>query len=386
MSPYDLSSSTIYVGAYNGQPYALPNLLPATHSALGQLLLSLPSAGQGTPFYLSPPRDSSVSTTSTSLVVAQDPRNYPGNTMGLPCDEVRRSCLNPLQPISDLAYGAQDCMTCGNPALNLAGQLLPVVDEPLRLPPRLLLPGNGALEHVVGPQTLEAQRPTTPYTPTDARLVVVSALLLMLLCVLLLATGVAVYRRRFPTPGLLATADTLGEGGAAGVGVGRAAATAPQLHRDSTSSGGDGKKAKSRSKRRGDRKGLRDEKDTEPETQGTDDPLGGSGKKKGHTHSVSAAAVLDGSRGILRLGRLQVDINKVLGYGSSGTVVFEGKLQGRRVAVKRMLVDFYDAVEKEIGVLLAADEHPNVVRYYATEKVTLPQGMDRPLSRVDRPV
>jgi hypothetical protein len=32
----------------------------------------------------------------------------------------------------------------------------------------------------------------------------------------------------------------------------------------------------------------------------------------------------------------------VLGYGSSGTVVFLGHFSGRKVAVKRMLLDFLD--------------------------------------------
>lgn len=33
---------------------------------------------------------------------------------------------------------------------------------------------------------------------------------------------------------------------------------------------------------------------------------------------------------------------EVLGMGSSGTVVFSGELQGRPVAVKRMLLQFYE--------------------------------------------
>lgn len=58
----------------------------------------------------------------------------------------------------------------------------------------------------------------------------------------------------------------------------------------------------------------------------------------------------------------------MLGYGSSGTVVYEGLLHGRKVAVKRMLADFYQLAYREISLLLVADEHPNVVSYYA--KVT----------------
>lgn len=53
----------------------------------------------------------------------------------------------------------------------------------------------------------------------------------------------------------------------------------------------------------------------------------------------------------------------VLGYGSGGTVVFSGELDGRPVAVKRMLRQFYEVARKEIDALILADEHPNIVRW-----------------------
>lgn len=52
----------------------------------------------------------------------------------------------------------------------------------------------------------------------------------------------------------------------------------------------------------------------------------------------------------------------MLGYGSGGTVVFAGELDGRPVAVKRMLRQFYEMARKEIDALILADEHPNIVR------------------------
>lgn len=52
----------------------------------------------------------------------------------------------------------------------------------------------------------------------------------------------------------------------------------------------------------------------------------------------------------------------MLGYGSGGTVVFSGELDGRPVAVKRMLRQFYEMARKEIDALILADEHPNIVR------------------------
>ena len=61
--------------------------------------------------------------------------------------------------------------------------------------------------------------------------------------------------------------------------------------------------------------------------------------------------------------------DKVLGYGSCGTVVFEGRLEGRRIAVKRMLKEFYSLAEKESEILLqGGDSHPNVVSYFLHEE------------------
>ncbi|SMN18428.1 similar to Saccharomyces cerevisiae YHR079C IRE1 Serine-threonine kinase and endoribonuclease [Maudiozyma saulgeensis] len=58
----------------------------------------------------------------------------------------------------------------------------------------------------------------------------------------------------------------------------------------------------------------------------------------------------------------------ILGYGSSGTVVFKGSFQGRDVAVKRMLIDFCDVADREIQLLTESDNHPNVIRYYCSER------------------
>lgn len=53
------------------------------------------------------------------------------------------------------------------------------------------------------------------------------------------------------------------------------------------------------------------------------------------------------------------------GYGKDGTVVFAGSLGGRDVAVKRMLLEFFDVTDREIQILIQSDAHPNVVRYFA---------------------
>ncbi|KAK7433984.1 bifunctional endoribonuclease/protein kinase ire1 [Stygiomarasmius scandens] len=57
----------------------------------------------------------------------------------------------------------------------------------------------------------------------------------------------------------------------------------------------------------------------------------------------------------------------VLGFGSHGTVVYSGSLQGRAVAVKRLLSSFVTLAAREVSILQESDDHPNVVRYYYQE-------------------
>ncbi|ESW98881.1 hypothetical protein KL918_001726 [Ogataea parapolymorpha] len=60
--------------------------------------------------------------------------------------------------------------------------------------------------------------------------------------------------------------------------------------------------------------------------------------------------------------------DEILGYGSHGTVVFKGSFENRPVAVKRMLLDFYDVASHEINLLQESDDHPNVVRYFCSQQ------------------
>eukprot|EP00775_Hariotina_reticulata_P013052 gene13052-13179_t len=71
--------------------------------------------------------------------------------------------------------------------------------------------------------------------------------------------------------------------------------------------------------------------------------------------------------GAVVIGRLRVGPG-ILGYGSAGTIVYEGFLDSRPVAVKRLLRQFYNLARKEIQVLVVSDEHPNVVRCFAMEE------------------
>lgn len=62
---------------------------------------------------------------------------------------------------------------------------------------------------------------------------------------------------------------------------------------------------------------------------------------------------------IIRMGSIEVDTDDQLGTGSNGTLVFAGKFDGREVAVKRMLIQFYDIASQETRLLRESDDHPN---------------------------
>ncbi|KAF7561397.1 hypothetical protein G7046_g2738 [Stylonectria norvegica] len=62
---------------------------------------------------------------------------------------------------------------------------------------------------------------------------------------------------------------------------------------------------------------------------------------------------------IIRMGNIEVNTEMQLGTGSNGTLVFAGKFDGRDVAVKRMLVQFYETAEQETSLLRESDDHPN---------------------------
>ncbi|MCJ1313406.1 bifunctional endoribonuclease/protein kinase ire1 [Agyrium rufum] len=77
--------------------------------------------------------------------------------------------------------------------------------------------------------------------------------------------------------------------------------------------------------------------------------------------------VADISSPTIQIGHLRVYTDAVLGFGSHGTVVYKGSFGGRDVAVKRMLLEFYDIASHEVGLLQESDDHPNVIRYYDKE-------------------
>ncbi|KAF1360146.1 hypothetical protein EJ07DRAFT_116409 [Lizonia empirigonia] len=71
---------------------------------------------------------------------------------------------------------------------------------------------------------------------------------------------------------------------------------------------------------------------------------------------------------IKRIGKLTIDQDRLLGNGSGGTFVFEGKWNERDVAIKRMLPQYFGLAEQEVKLLQESDLHPNVIRYFDDEK------------------
>ncbi|PIN14666.1 Serine/threonine protein kinase and endoribonuclease ERN1/IRE1 [Handroanthus impetiginosus] len=67
-----------------------------------------------------------------------------------------------------------------------------------------------------------------------------------------------------------------------------------------------------------------------------------------------------------KIGKLIV-ANKEIAKGSNGTIVLEGKYDGRSVAVKRLVRTHHNVAVKEIQNLIASDQHPNIVRWYGVE-------------------
>lgn len=90
----------------------------------------------------------------------------------------------------------------------------------------------------------------------------------------------------------------------------------------------------------------------------------------GSKDSFGYGVAVRSESGWMKVGCLDVSSN-VLGLGSHGTVVYEGKIMpgSRRVAVKRLLRQFYESARKEISFLVELDEaSPYVVRYFAMEE------------------
>ncbi|MCJ8747682.1 hypothetical protein PDJAM_G00156230 [Pangasius djambal] len=71
---------------------------------------------------------------------------------------------------------------------------------------------------------------------------------------------------------------------------------------------------------------------------------------------------------VVEVGKISFSPSEVLGHGTEGTFVFRGHFDGRHVAVKRILPECVEFAEREVQLLRESDEHPNVIRYFCTER------------------
>lgn len=70
----------------------------------------------------------------------------------------------------------------------------------------------------------------------------------------------------------------------------------------------------------------------------------------------------------MQINSLIIHTDKIIGQGSCGTCVYEGSFEGREVAVKRMLSQYYDLASQEVSFLQQSDDHKNVIRYFCQQK------------------
>uniref|UniRef100_A0A8C9Z1H8 Serine/threonine-protein kinase/endoribonuclease IRE1 n=1 Tax=Sander lucioperca TaxID=283035 RepID=A0A8C9Z1H8_SANLU len=71
---------------------------------------------------------------------------------------------------------------------------------------------------------------------------------------------------------------------------------------------------------------------------------------------------------IVRVGNITFRPKEVLGHGAEGTIVYKGQFDNRAVAVKRILPECFSFADREVQLLRESDEHPNVIRYFCTER------------------
>ncbi|KAI1304172.1 Serine/threonine-protein kinase/endoribonuclease ire-1 [Halotydeus destructor] len=77
------------------------------------------------------------------------------------------------------------------------------------------------------------------------------------------------------------------------------------------------------------------------------------------------------NKNLVVVGKIAFDSKAIIGRGSAGTCVYKGKFEGRQsVAVKRVIADYLVLAEREIE-LLRSLQHPNLIRYFATESDNL---------------
>ncbi|KIJ05801.1 hypothetical protein PAXINDRAFT_103628, partial [Paxillus involutus ATCC 200175] len=111
--------------------------------------------------------------------------------------------------------------------------------------------------------------------------------------------------------------------------------------------------------------GAVDDTEGEKDAEGVGEEAGAEDERIQEDPLASATLVVQSTPKVT--ARSLIVSDTVLGFGSHGTVVFQGSLQGRAVAVKRLLHDFVTLASREVSVLQESDDHPNVIRYYYQE-------------------
>ncbi|XP_008282635.1 serine/threonine-protein kinase/endoribonuclease IRE1 [Stegastes partitus] len=98
-----------------------------------------------------------------------------------------------------------------------------------------------------------------------------------------------------------------------------------------------------------------------------------------HSHSSNTSDVdkngmdghkptAEGNSEEVQVGKISFNPSEVLGHGTAGTSVFRGTFYGCHVAVKRILPECFEVAEREVQLLRESDTHPNVIRYFCTER------------------
>uniref|UniRef100_A0A4W3IIN8 Serine/threonine-protein kinase/endoribonuclease IRE1 n=1 Tax=Callorhinchus milii TaxID=7868 RepID=A0A4W3IIN8_CALMI len=95
----------------------------------------------------------------------------------------------------------------------------------------------------------------------------------------------------------------------------------------------------------------------------------GSKNRSGWEHATGQGASMENKElDRVMIGKISFNPKEVLGHGAEGTFVFRGCFDDRNVAVKRILPECFNFAEREVQLLRESDEHPNVIRYFCTEK------------------
>uniref|UniRef100_A0A8D0GK82 Serine/threonine-protein kinase/endoribonuclease IRE1 n=1 Tax=Sphenodon punctatus TaxID=8508 RepID=A0A8D0GK82_SPHPU len=76
----------------------------------------------------------------------------------------------------------------------------------------------------------------------------------------------------------------------------------------------------------------------------------------------------DEDTSLVMVGKISFNPKDVLGHGAEGTIVYRGTFDNRDVAVKRILPECFSFADREVQLLRESDEHPNVIRYFCTER------------------